>query len=71
MRREEDRDDPRRVLLVFGIGRVGSNCSRPPLAALVAFELADIGVEGIRTVLDCHFRRVGLQIVVPDRIGRR
>src|SRR5579859_5241426 len=50
--RNEDRDLAVGLLLVVGIGRVGGDGAIPPAAALVAAELANLGLKWLWAVLD-------------------
>src|SRR5487761_1420094 len=64
-RRQEDRDLAGRPGLVLRIGRIGGDRSLPPLGALAAAQLADLGVVRLRAVLDQHLVGMGGQVVVP------
>ena len=64
---DEDRDLPVRLLLVVGVRRVRGDGPLPPLGLLRAGDLAGRHVLLDRAVLELDMR-VGLDVVVPDRV---
>src|SRR5258707_15274523 len=64
----EDGDLARRLGLVRGIGRPGLDGARPPGGLLVAGHLPGEVVADRRPILEFDVR-VGLEVVVPDRMS--
>jgi hypothetical protein len=65
---DEDGDLPCRALLILGVRRVGGDGALPPLGALIAAHLTYVHLERLRTILNHHLVRTGLQVVVPDGV---
>jgi hypothetical protein len=64
----EHRDLPVGFLLVLGVRRKRSDGALPPGGAFLAGDLTDFCLERLRPVLDGDLIRIGLEVVVPDRV---
>src|SRR5450755_1044199 len=68
---EEHRDEAVGLHLVIGVRRECRDGALPPGCPLLAGQLADRHVERLGAILDHDGVRVGLEVVVPDRVGGR